>query len=163
MVVLDNLGLLLAGIFRPPTTANGQVDGLKNTSGVVFPTRIYGSDGDNNRWNKSLALRQVQVGKGSSTPTRQDFQIESAFPDSPESVLNNCSNGVYNSGLGKITQPCLISSTGGAGSITEVIKIFRGRSLTDGGDKITAMFRDVISPVAFIQSESINTEHTVLI
>ena len=162
-MILDNLGLLLTGIFRPPTTANGQVDGLKNTSGVVFPTRIYGSDGDNNRWNKSGSLCQVQVGKGSSPVTRQDFKIETPFPDAPESVLNTCVTGVYNSGLGKINQATLISTTGGAGTITEVIKIFRGRSLTDGGDKIVAMFRDIISPVNFIISESINIDHEVLI
>ncbi len=163
MVILDNLGLMLAGIFRPPSSSNGQVDGLKNTGGTVFDTRLYATDGDTNRWNFDGALRQVQVGKGLSTVSRQDFKIESSFPDSPESSLNNCTNGVYNSGLGKITQPCLISSTGGAGAITEVIKVWRIRSLANQSGQTCAMMRDLVSAVNFIQGESINTEHTVLI
>ena len=163
MVVLDNLGLMLAKIFRSPTGASQIVSGLQDITGAIFSAELYGSDGSGTRWNRDGVVRQVQVGKGLSPVTRQDFKIESPFPDAPESVLNNCSNGVYNSGLGKIAQPCLISSTGGAGTITEVIKIWRVRSTSPSSLRTTALFRDIVSPVNFIASEAINTEHTVLI
>lgn len=163
MTVLDNLGLMLAGIFRSPSGGNRQVDGLKNTGGGVFNTRIYATQGDTNRWNFDGALRQVQVGKGSTPVTRQDFRIESAFPDSPESVLNNSVDGVYNSGLGKISQATLISTTGGAGTITEVIKVFRIRNLANQTGQVCSIFRDIVSPVGFIAGESININHEVFI
>jgi len=163
MVALDNLGLLLAGIFRNASTGNGQVFNLKATNGAVYSTRIYATQGDTNRSNFDGALRQVQIGKSSTPVTRQDFKIGDPFPDSPESSLNNCIDGGYNSGLGKISQTCLISTTGGAGTITEVIKAFRIRDQFTQSGRTLIMFRDLITPENFIAGESINVEYEVLI
>jgi len=159
----DNLGLLIAGIFRSPTTANKLVSNLKSTSALIFNTRIYSTQADTNRWNFDGVFRQVQVGKGTTPATRQDFNIESPFVVAPESGLNNSINGVYNSGLGKINQATLIAPTGGAGTITEVIKVFRARATVDQTAKTIVMFRDIISSVGFIIGESINIDHEVFI
>jgi len=160
---MDNLGLLIAGLFRTPTTANKLVSNLKATNALVFNTRIYSTQADTNRFNFDGVLRLVQVGKGTTPVTRQDFNIESPFVVAPESGLNASINGVYNSGLAKINQATLIAPTGGAGTITEVIKTTRARATVDQTGKIIVIFRDIISPVGFIIGESINIDHEVFI
>lgn len=154
---------MLAGIFRNPSGSNGQVNGLIKVNGGVFNTRIYATQGDTNRFNFDGVFRQVQVGNSSTPVTRQDFKIDSPFPDSPESSRQNCIEGIYNSGLGKINQATLISTTGGAGSITEVCKFFRCRNLIGQVGEVVCIFRDIVSPVGFIAGESINIDHEVLI
>jgi len=165
MVVLDNLGFILAGFFRAPTTGakdTGSV--LRKLTGALFSTRLYSTNSDSILFNDDPVTRQAQVGSGSTLPTRQDFNVETPFVSAPESVRNSSLNGGYNSGLGKIEQPTLISPTGGAGTITEVVKyILVQDGIGGGATEIIALFRDVITGVGFIAGQSINITHEVLI
>lgn len=160
MVTNDNLGKLIAGIFRSPSTGLTTIN-LINTGGVSRGIRVYGND--NNivfNLNKSGA---VQIGKGTTPPTRQDFNLENAFPNSPESVLKGVTlpHG-YVSGLGKITIATLISPTGGAGSITETA-LTQFWQNTGSNNERYLLFRDIISPVGFIIGQAINIDYEVFV
>ena len=162
MVILDNLGIMLAGVFRNPTSANSPfIAGFKTIAGASFSIRLYDTQDDPERYNRISPLNQAQVGSGNTPATRQDINIENPFPNAPESSRINSNAFGYTSGLGKITTGTLISNTGGSGTITEVVKYMQ---VTDNiATRIIAIMRDVISPVGFIASESINIDHEVLI
>jgi len=162
MTFLDNIGIVLAGLFRAPSTGLRTVSGLKAIDASIFTTTTYNQQTFSTLFNIT-AIKQAQVGKGTSPVTRQDFDIENEFPNSPENSKVGSLNDAYNSGLGKITMATLISPTGGAGSITEVCKFVNFRAPTNPQDRICCILRDVISPVGFIIGESINIDHEVLI
>lgn len=162
MTFLDNIGIVLAGIFRAPSQGVTTVFGLKAIDASIFTTTTYNTSNFTSLFNIT-ELKVAQVGKGTSPVTRQDFDIENVFPDSPESSRVGSLNDAYNSGLGKITMATLISPTGGAGSITEVCKFVIFRAPINPQDRICCILRDVISPVGFIIGESINIDHEVLI
>ncbi len=163
MVVLDNLGFLLSFFFRAPSGSNAIRVGIKRLGGSALDVRPYSANTDTGLFNDEGIVRRAQVGKGTTPATRQDNNIENAFPDSPESGQVSSLNGGYNSGLGKISQSTLISNLGGAGSVTEVIKVFKIVDVFTQNGVDCAIFRDVISPVGFIVGESLNITHEVLI
>jgi len=162
----DNFGFMIAKLFRAPTTGANSTGNVlrREDTGALFGTSMYQTNSNSTIFNDEAGINQAQVGEGSTPATRQDFKIEDTFPDSPESSPQNSVAGAYNSGLGKITIATLISPTGGAGSITEVIK--RGRIRDSIGGSTTRFIiwtRDVISPVGFIIGQSINIDHEVQI
>ena len=163
MVLLDNLGIMLAGVFRQPASGNSPfLAGMVTTGGVAFSLRIYDTNGDPERYNRISPLNQAQVGSGTTPPTRQDFDIESPFVVAPESNPANSNLFGYDSGLGKINTGTLISNTGSFGTITEVTKVMRVTNNT--GTKVIIIMRDLVSPpVNFISAQSINIEHEVFI
>lgn len=161
MVFLDNAGIMLAGIFRAPSTGTKTVFGLLNTGGASFGTKMY-SDQGQNLFNLA-PLKTVQIGKGNTPVTRQDFKLETVFPDSPESSSFASLNGGYNSGLGKIEIPATLSNTGGAGTISEIVKFSRVHKQDNSGLQTIILFRDLVSDVGFIIGESINVNYEVLI
>ena len=162
MVVLDNLGMLLAGIIVPLQTGSfsKNIAGFKSTLGLLFTLGMWGTN-PTFLFNNANT-NQAQVGKGVTPVTRQDFVIGSAFSVGVEASPQNSQIFGYNSGLGKVTIATQIAPTGGSGSITEVIKINRLRATT-GADRFYLLTRDVISPVAFIIGQTIDTEHIFLI
>jgi len=103
----------------------------------------------------------IQIGKGVTPATRQDFNIESAFATAPESVRKATSNGGWNSGLGRVDFSSVIIA-GGAGAISETAW-FMSMIFTTFG--ITALWsRDNISPVAnFIIGQTINVNYNVFL
>ncbi len=161
MVFLDNAGIMLAGIFRAPSTGTTTVFGLLNTGGASFGTKMYSAQ--NQLLYNLSALKTVQIGKGNTPVTRQDFKLETVFPDSPESAQFTNLNGGYNSGLGKIEIPATLASTGGAGTITEIVKYTTVHKQTNEGLQTIILFRDLVSDVGFIIGESINVNYEVFI
>jgi len=155
-LILDQLGLFLAGMFQ-------------GTGGIVTVSLIDTAGGSRTinvinqptLWNFSTGASMFhQIGSGSTSPTRQDFQIETAFGTAPEDAIIAPANPVYNSGLGSFKS---ISSTsaGGSGTIRESVMISRWR---DGGNtnRFFALFRDIITPaVSFIAGQTIALEYTV--
>lgn len=152
---------MIAGIFRAPTTGTKTVFGLLNTGGSSFGTKMYS---DQNQLLYNLAsLKTVQIGKSATGVTRQDFKLETPFTNSPESSSFVSLNGGYNSGLGKIEIPATLSNTGGSGIIKEIVKFSRVHKQTNEGLQTIIIFRDLVNDVSFIQGESINIVHEVLI
>jgi len=134
---------------------------LKDITGANQSLSVFDSE-NNSLFNDvpALGLGTVQIGKGVTTPTRQDVNIENPFPDSPESDRNPITLP-YGFGVGKITIATQISNTGGAGSITEVcyfVDLRNDSSVT----KTFLVFRDVIQPVSFIPLETVNIDNEVI-
>jgi len=158
MVVNDNLGLIIAGIFQIPTTASKQID-LVDINGVTKDVRPIGSSTVALMNHSNPALCRGQVGKGTTPATRQDENIENPFTnggveDNPQlmSVFG------YNSALGKVTSSVPITPTTGAGAISEVVMTIRLNDNT-GNPFDFLITRDIVNPVVnFIIAQTINTE-----
>jgi len=162
LTVSDNFGMLLAGLVVPLQTGSftKDVSGFITTLGLSKTLTIWGTNPAVNF--NSANQNRAQVGKGNTPATRQDIKIESAFASSPESDLNVSQAFGYNSGLGKVSVATQIAPTGGAGTITEIVKI---NNLKDNaGGALEYLFtRDVIVGVGFIIGQTIDTEHIFLI
>lgn len=165
MVMLDNIGLMLAGLFRQPSQGAKSVTGLKRQSnGTSFGTGIYQTS-TNSTNAFVVAVNQTQVGKGNTPVSRSnDFAIETPFGTSPLSAKNNSLSSGYNSGLGKIEIPTLISPTAEIGNVSEIIHVISVRDNLGGSVNVPmTVSRDVITPVGFIIGQSLNVTHEVLI
>jgi len=156
LVLNDNVGGILAGMCRQPSTALKQIS-------IQQLTNLYTSSGDIGKFNRRF-LRQAQVGKGTTPATRATVGIETPFSSAPENGFVNSNDMGYISGLGKAESGTLISNTGGSGTITEVVRAFRLSFPAGGGSFIQGFFmRDVINGVSFVNGQSINITHEVLI
>ncbi len=163
MVANDNLGILMAGIFKPVNSNDKSVFGIIDISGVSHEMKMYGRPLSSNMFNENSGTF-AQVGKGASTPTRQDFNIENPFTNGGvEDSRQNTNLFGYNSGLGLITIGTQISPTTGSGTIKEVCKFHNFLSNTTGTVLVFLIYRDLISDVTFVASESIDLSHEVLI
>ena len=105
----------------------------------------------------AVANNTIQIGKGNSTPTRQDNTIETPFTnggieDNP--VLSQADYG-YVLGTGLATKETIISPTFSSGTIKEVVKF-----CTMNGN-ICIWSRDLVGDVAFIGGDSINVSNEV--
>jgi len=155
------MAIILAGIFRAPTTVTKSVI-IKDIANVSKTVKVYGTNADSSDFFNFPVGRQAQIGKSSTPVTRQDFNIGSPFTNGgiEDNRANSLSFG-YNSGLGKIEIPTQISPTFGAGTIFEVCKF------TDFRDNVSnfvcCIFRDLVSSVSFISAQTININHEVLI
>lgn len=160
-MLLDNIGLLVAGLFRQPSSGSLNIN-VKSITGATINTGVYQTHTNTTMFN-SIALRQAQIGQGSTPPARTDFNIETPFSNAPESVRNTSLDFGYNSPLGKITIGTTISPAGGPGTITEVTKYVSWRS---GGavNNVICIIRDIVSPgVNFVLGQSIQIDHEVII
>ena len=157
-LILDNFGIFLAGIFKAF---------LGGTKTVLLRSTTVPNEAVNTYGGNLFGITAVnfgsflQVGSGSTPPSRSDFNIETAFGTAPESVaLTGVSDPVFNSGLGNFKYSVSIQA-GGAGTINESVSflkfttnVFNFRSF--------AMFRDIISPSAsFIAGQTIALEYTI--
>ena len=164
MVTLDNFGIFLAGHIVPITSGSSRI--LTDVVGLTHTVRLIGNS-SNKVWNDTGfgSLGDfIQIGKGSTPATRQDFKIEDPFTTAPESSRFVCIPAGYNSGLGKITISGTLGSTGGTGTITEVTK---EQAMINTSNptvlKNFCFFRDNISPVNFIIGQSVFVSYEVLI
>ena len=159
MVINANLGKLIAGHFKPQ--GSGASFSWTDIAGVNHSSTIYGSNLAN-KYNRNPNTTSQQVGKGITPATNIDTNIEDPFTNSPEQSRVNATPAGYNSGLGKIQVPALISNTGGSGSISEAC--LYGFYYSAPSDFVVLLARSNVSPVAnFISGQNINIEFEVLI
>jgi hypothetical protein len=165
MVFNDNFGILMANIYQVPSTGSPTFQ-QTDVNGVVQSFVTYKDRDFDDHWNQTNPnpLSYAQVGKGSDTPTRQDFFLADPFVNGGvEDNRKITSLFGYNSALGKITINAGFSPTAGSGSVAEVIKINNLVSL-NGITLLSVMWiRDVVTPVPFISGKAINIEFEILI
>jgi len=162
MVVMNNLGLLLAGIFATPVTTK-IIAGFFTISNAPFSLRIYGTDATPNKNFTENGGSFAQVGEGSTPASRSDFNIQTPFANGGIEDNQKSTNGFgYNSGLGKITIATQIAPTVGTGTITEVVKINTLKTET-GAIEQFLWLRAVISGKFFAIGQSIDLSHEVTI
>jgi len=155
-LILDQFGIVMSKFFRG---SSGEITfQIRDNVNSLQTYRMYST---NTNFNNLLAGRfKFQVGSGSTTPTRQDFFIETPFGTAPESLSFAISDGVFNSGLGNFKNSGSINA-GGAGTINESINFSQWKN-SGGSDKFQTMFRDIISPSApFVAGQTIALEYTI--
>ncbi len=160
MTVTDNAGKLLATLFRGAITTGtlAIVGGMKSTDGVVNGINLYGTATSTQSYFRSSFLSFMQIGKGVSVKTRQDFAIEDPFIASPENTLQPSLISGYIDGSGLVTIGVTISPTGSNGTITESIKVSQGRT-TSVLTKNFCFFSDSIPPTPFLTGQNVFVEY----
>jgi len=163
MVSNDNLGNLLAQTIRPPTSLETDTPAIfRNTVGVLVSFRIVANNNttlwNDNVTNPVITETRVQIGKGTTPPTRQDFNIENPFTNGgveDNSVKSQFSG--YVSATGLINMATQLSPMAGAGTITEVVLFKHTRA------GVFLWYRNLITPSGFILGNTVNTNHEVQI
>ncbi len=157
MVLTDNFGIMLAGLFTTPLDAPSTITGLKDITGSIETIQVKGVFTSNANFNQVM-LNQIQVGKGDTPPNSSNFEIESPFTNGgAEDNRNNIGNGGLDKPLGKILYGAQINPTAGSGSIREVCYFLRMRN-SSSVDKTFLMIRNVIPLVGFIAGQAINID-----
>lgn len=163
MVLTDNFGKMFATVFRPVSGANGNSFLVTAENGLTQTCFVYAHRNQTQRYDYLEPRSQCQIGNGTTTPTRQDFETESPFLTSPESQLNVNGIGGYDSGLAKVQIPCIISPTGDSGAIGEACYFVKWRN-SGGGVIVVMLTRDLVIPIQnFIAGKTINVALEVLI
>jgi len=161
MVFTDNFGRMLTGIFTPPSTTPNTITGLKDITGSTETIQSRGLPTDADNFNQAIT-NLIQVGKGSTPATAQDFEIENPFTNGgAEDNKNNVNNGGVDKPNGTITYGAQINPTAGAGAITEVC-YFMTMNNSSGVAKTFLMWRNIITPqVNFIAGQAINIDSEI--
>jgi len=159
-LIMDNMGLWMAKLFSTLTTANQSFTGKNNVNAnIAIHSRALTSNVFNITSGGNVGIN-LAVGAGSTPPTRQDFNLATAFVTPPENVSFSAGFPVYNSGLGTFKNLGSIIA-GGSGTINESVLFNLMRTQASGLSLLT-LFRDIISPaVPFIAGQSIALEYTV--
>lgn len=157
-LILDAFGLLLqehnrvAG-FAPPIDSAlvfKAIDGIARVFRMVSASPQVS-------YNSPLGTRggQIKIGQGITAPARTDFDIETPFVTSPESLLTNVTAPFYDNTLFQI-QFFSSLQAGGSGSISEIGFFCLWRDLTTGATRSYMLAHDLISPsVSFIANQII--------
>ena len=151
----DNYGIYLMSLYG----GNLNIETLQDITNTGESVKFMGTG---TMFNSTFVAvgTQIQIGKGTSTPTRQDFNIESPFTTAPESTIKNTANGGWNSGLGQVLASMIPFGAGGSGDISETIFV-QVMNITTNVQKKFLMSRDLISPISnFILGQTINVNYT---
>lgn len=148
-LLTDNFGEWF-GAFTFPTTPINMVD----SSGV---TQVVNMWSGGSTWNTTPSVigSKIDVGKGTSTPTRQDFTIENFLQ-----VLNS-SDGGFNSLAGQVDIPATIPS-----NFSDLVSetALYGVWLTVAGVKDLLISHDLISPaVSVLLGQTVNVDYKLLL
>jgi len=142
---------------------NSTANTHKDTGGTLKGIFVYNNTDFFNSVSSGATGTRISIGKGLTPATRQDFKLESAFGVAPENQFVNTLDGVYNSGLGKITIPMTSFASGGSGAISETVLV----GVWTASDPLVVNFilsRDNISPVVnFITGQTINVDYIMLL
>jgi len=163
MVFTDNILILLATMCKP-NNKNNHLTGniMTDITGANFDCKVYSNvNSDGKAWNNSIVLAEAQIGKGTSTPTRQDVTIENPFTNGgAEDNRNTSLEASYVNGTELIEMSTSIVA-GGAGTITEICK-FVVINDSNGVDHTILVSRDLlVVPVGFIGGQIINVLNQV--
>lgn len=113
-------------------------------------------------YNTPLGTRggQIKIGQGFTAPARSDFNIETPFTTSPESLEQNVTPPFYDNTLFQI-QFFSSLQAGGSGIISEIGFFVLWRDVTTGGTRRYLLAHDLISPnVSFIAAQTITMNWT---
>lgn len=148
-LVLNNFMRWFSGWFGE---ANRDIT-MKDRAGADFTVRVNGSG-----FNRATVPvgTGVQVGDGVTVPLRTDVDIVNAFPDAPQSDINDTNDGGWNSAAGKITVAKSIVTATNNGTVIEVglFAFFRENTNTQ---IISMLTRDKLSPVVpWVVGETLN-------
>jgi len=158
MVFSDNVGKLFASCLRPVQTTTFWTFDLIDITNTPFQSATITPSGTNSMAG-SISL---QVGKGLTPPTPQDYNVEDPFIASPESNRIGSSSAVYNLGSQEIVQNTNINNCGGSGSVSEVCTYTLAKIYPSAVVKTIILTRNKIDPaVPFVATNNINLDTKV--
>jgi len=134
---------------------------MHDINNVPFTVNTY-SGNNSLAIQVSAVLSEAQIGKGTTTPTRQDFNIENPFTNGgAEDNRKTSLTAQYLNSNEKIEMSTTIVPLG-SGDITEVCK-FVVINADNGADRTIMISRDLVNPpVGFINGDIINITNEVL-
>jgi len=158
-LITDALGFMMQEHFRIP------VGGIIDTplifiaeDGVARSLRLlYSSPTILTAYNSAIGTRggQVKIGQGSSAVNRSDFDIETPFVTSPESLPINIQPPVYDNVLGQIEFFALVQAVG-SGTVSEIGFFINWRDITTNGTRRYMIAHDLVLPtVSFVAGQTI--------
>jgi len=154
-ILNDNWGNFLRGFF---TGTAQDITPMTNQLAQNKPIRTNGNALPFNSTDSGAIGSEMQIGKGVSGATRQDFNIESPFASIPRF---DTGFGGYNSGLGQVSVNGLLSPTPEAGAISETVFFAVWRHIGATTERYL-LSRDNISPVVnFIIGQAVNVEYVL--
>jgi len=151
-----NFGDYLGAHMRGASGTGVNVSAVPSVGG----SETYRIGGTGAFYNNNVTGNRFQVGTGTTTPDRNDFNIEIPFAnggveDSPASPIAGAG---WVTGLGQVQVPISISPTTGSGSISEAV-MFQVFQTNISVLRNWLWARDLISPVAnFIAGQAINIQ-----
>jgi len=156
-IVNDNFGELAAGQFHPVLTTIKDVTTFVSTDGITRSLRLYSGGGD--LWNEASAGSDVQIGEGTSTPTRIQFDIDTAFTnggveDSPQPS----DAGTFIIANSQVQVGKFIGPTAGSGLVKEVC-LFGIYFVIGIGLKRFLLSRDLVGSIPFAIGESVSVSY----
>lgn len=123
-LILDNFGLFFAAMWKVPDSSSLSIS-VPDTSNVLRTIFTYYNLNASLTWNSGAGQNtgsQIQMGSGLNAPARNNFGIQTALPNAPESGSLNTNNGAYTAGNTAIYQADA-NPTGGSGNVNEIISI----------------------------------------
>jgi len=159
-IINDNLGELLAAIFRPVSTGTKTVTTFEDTNPTTRSLIIYSSTvGELYTSGAGGALTRVQLGQGSTAPTRTDFNIETPFANGgPEDGKNKTDDGSFLPSSNQVQVGKLIGPMAGGGTITETC-LFGVWNATVGGLAEFLASRDLVGSIPFLIGEFVSVRY----
>jgi len=162
-LIMDNWGLWLAGLFSgddfvtPPAT---DIAGTTNNAIKLRGTSQCFNMTDTVAGNYGSL---IQIGKGLSAVTRQDFDIGNPFTNGgSEDSRIGTGDGGWISGLGQIQIPMQLTTTG-SGAISETCLWLQVGTISPVELQQYLISHDNISPVVnFIVGEIVNVDYSMV-
>jgi hypothetical protein len=162
-LLVDNFGEWLAGMHR---ALGGGIStfSIIDTSSVAQVLNWYeASDQQFTAGGNSNTVpvgTEIQIGRGTTPPIRQDVNIETAFSNGGvEDSAISTGTGSYVPSQAQVRVPATIAPTTGSGSISETVLFAKWYRTTNTQIKLL-LAHDAISPVAsFISAQSVFVEY----
>lgn len=159
-LILNQLGTLLAGLFRTPVVGSTSVS-IVNDANVANQLYTYGT-----ATAGSIIFNinggggtQIQVGSGSTPAARADYAIETAFGTAPEDDYFDTGAGAYAAGAIAIAG---VIVAGGAGTINETLLSGYWWDETTNAYENHTLFHDILaSGEAFVMGNTITVTYTL--
>jgi hypothetical protein len=156
-LITTNFGELFAGCLSP---GGNQTKILKDTTNTNQTTYVYGGETSPtiypfNAVNTTEMKTQVQVGTGTTTPDRDDYDIETAFANGgPEDSKQDTNDGSHIPDNSTVQVSKIITPTTGAGTVRET-GLFGQYRIAGGGSFVCLLSRDLVT-ISFSAGQSIS-------
>jgi len=158
-LILDNFGIILAGLIRAPVNANTLSANYKDSAGGSDKCNIYRTGSSGAEFNEGDGAGfNLQVGAGATAATRADYVIETAFGTAPEDDVFPTGNGSYAAGAVSLSGAI---SAGGNGTIAECGMYMLLQDDTAVLENVM-FFHDILaSTEAFVAAQTITVAYTI--
>lgn len=159
-IMNDNLGIMFAAIFKPFANVAKSISGIFDTSNVDTTFSVYGSS-NGNQFNggNPTGGSLIQIGTGTTLPTRSDRDIEVPFASGGiEDTKVFTDQGTFLTETNQVQVGKLIAPTFASGIATETCLFSNWKDPTFTFHTV-CLSRDLIGSLAFGAGESVSVRY----